>query len=445
MTEKEVVRVPNPFPEQGPAQTASALVESQRAVAEAIVARKVALANPRDKRKAMDLIITDCCMVELAEEATYDYARGGSDITGASIRLLETICRHWGNMRSGVKEIARHDGYSEVKTYAIDLETGFEDEKTFTVKHWRDTKKGGYAVTDERDIYEVVANFSARRKRACMETIIPPDVKDAAIRQCELTLKSKVEITPESIKNMLAKFEPYGIGQEHIEKRIQRKISAMTAGHFINLRKIFNSLKEGMSQPQDWFDLGAQPEQAGATKTENLAADLAKRAGPKKDPPPASADTGTPAKPETAADRADPQTGEITNATLRAAIERATAQADLTPIMMDIFKLPDDPARRETTKLWSAKVEAIKQASEPTKPAEAPPAKPAAKPAAKPPVEKPAGTRQILAELGRKMSAATTREALDEAANEISLYKWSADDANELSARYAQCSQDLDL
>jgi hypothetical protein len=49
------------------------------------------------------------------------------------------------------------------------LETGYYDERQFQVRHWRDRKQGGgYQLTDERDIYELIANFGQRRKRAVL-------------------------------------------------------------------------------------------------------------------------------------------------------------------------------------------------------------------------------------------------------------------------------------
>src|SRR5690606_13117596 len=150
---------------------------------------------------------------------------------------------NWGNLVSGVKELSRMGDRSEVLAYAWDLETGFKDEKIFQVRHWRDKKNGqGYIVTDERDIYEVVANVAARRKRACMEAVIPGDVREVAERQAVLTLKTKVKITPELIAGLIEKFGEFGVTQAMIEKRIQRRIQAIEPGHVIMFTRIYNSL-----------------------------------------------------------------------------------------------------------------------------------------------------------------------------------------------------------
>ncbi|MEK7888257.1 hypothetical protein AAB992_14150 [Burkholderia contaminans] len=251
------VMVANPFGGDAAQAAAGALisVEQQKAIAEVQAALVMARVHPRDPRRAMDLILQDCMRPTLAEEATYQYARGGSDISGPSIRLAETIARRWGNIESGVKELTRRDGVSECLAYAWDLQSNYRDVRTFNVRHWRDTKKGGYALTDERDIYESVANAGARRKRACILALIDGDVVEAAVKQCEATLETKVAVDEAFIAQMLARFAAHGVSQEMIEKRIQRHVSSLTPALAVSLRKIYNSLRDGMSTPSEWFEV----------------------------------------------------------------------------------------------------------------------------------------------------------------------------------------------
>lgn len=248
---------------------ASAQALMQREISDVQSAMLIARRFPRDQRAAVDRILMSCTRPSLAEDAVYQYARGGQDVTGASIRLAEEIARNWGNMTCGVAEVSRFGGQSEVLAYAQDLETGFRDEKRFTVRHWRDTKGGGKAVTEERDIYELIANMGARRKRACILAIVPSDVVEAAIKQCEITLQGgQGEVTADRIKAMIEGFAPYKVTPEMIAKRIQRNLDSITPALLANLRKIYTSLKDGMSSPADWFEVPAAPataEDAAAT------------------------------------------------------------------------------------------------------------------------------------------------------------------------------------
>ena len=264
-----IARIDNNF--GAPATTggegrAMAEAESHRAIAEVQAAVMMAKQFPRDQRRAVDRILDSCTRTSLADAAMYQYARGGTNITGPSIRLAEAIAQQWGNIQFGFREIGRGVGpdgvgYSEVESYAWDIETNTRKPINFRVRHWRDTKKGGYPLKDERDIYELVANQAARRTRNCILAVIPGDVVESAVQQCDVTLKTQIEITPETIKNMLDKFSEYGVTKEQLEKRIQRRMDAITPALVLNLRKIFNSLKDGMSSPDEWFEPETAPQE----------------------------------------------------------------------------------------------------------------------------------------------------------------------------------------
>jgi hypothetical protein len=284
-----IPRADNPFGNAPvvAAPGASAAALAQREIAEIQAGMVIAQRFPRNERKALDKILTNCQRAGLAEDATYEYARGGTPVTGASIRLAEELARSWGNIWCGVTELSRANGVSECLAYAWDLETGFRDEKRFQVRHWRDTRSGGKAITEERDIYEIVANMGARRKRACILAVIPSDVQEAALTQCEMTLKTKAEVTPERLRSLLEKFATYNVTREMIEKRIQRGLDAMQPAQLLGLGRIYNSMKDGMSTAADWFDMpaAAQPTEGDKPKTQTDAAKEALRAKTATDKP----------------------------------------------------------------------------------------------------------------------------------------------------------------
>jgi len=255
----EILDAPRPLANasSGPALGALIQVEQQRAIAEVQARSLMARANPRDPVKVLDLILLDCQRPRLAEAAAYQYARGGTDIRGPSIRLLEAIARRWGNLATGVRELSRREGISECQAFAIDLETGFFEERTFPVRHWRDKKDGGgYVLTDERDIYETVANAGARRKRSCLESIIPGDVVDQALAQCEATLRARADTSPAAMAKLVEAFAEFKVTRQQIEQRLQRHLDAITAAQLVGLRRIYASLRDGMSDAADWFEPG---------------------------------------------------------------------------------------------------------------------------------------------------------------------------------------------
>ena len=249
----------NPFDDghaSAPAMTTTVTqaTESSRAVAEVQAALFIARTNPRDQKRAMDRILNACCRPSLAESAIYAYARGGSSITGPSIRLAEAVAQQWGNMQFGIRELSNQGGKSEVQAFAWDVETNPRREITFTVPHIRHTKKGSYKLEDPRDIYELVANQGARRLRACILAVVPGDVVEAAVNQCQITLQSHTDVTAEGIKKLIEAFEPLSVTKAQIEKFCQCRAEAIKPAQIVRLRSIYTSLRDGMSSPSDWFE-----------------------------------------------------------------------------------------------------------------------------------------------------------------------------------------------
>lgn len=246
----------NPFDDRAlPAvASAAAQTDSQRAIAEVQAAMVVARANPRNQRVAMDRILNACQRPGLAEAAVYSYSRGGTDISGPSIRLAEAMAQNWGNMQFGIRELDQSNGVSTVQAFAWDVETNTRREVTFQVRHERHTKKGSTRLTDPRDIYETVANNGARRLRACILAVIPGDVAEAAVRQCEETLKAKADVSPAGQKKLESALAEFGVTRAQIEARIQRRLEAITPAQVVSLRKVWASLRDGMSEVLDWFE-----------------------------------------------------------------------------------------------------------------------------------------------------------------------------------------------
>ena len=255
-------------------------VEQQRTFAEIQAAITLARMNPRDPVMAMDRILNACARPGLAEAGLYHYSRGGTPIDGPSIRLAEALAQAWGNIKTSVQELEQTAEGSTVRAQAWDLETGYHCEKIFQVPHVR-TGKNKARLEDPRDIYENVANNAARRLRACILAVIPGDVIEAAVQQCEVTLKSTADTSPAAMKKMVDHFAGYGVSKEQIEKRIQRRIDAILPAQVMGLKKIAASLRDGMSTAGDWFEVEPAAEgEAPQTRAEQVKAKLRKQAAP---------------------------------------------------------------------------------------------------------------------------------------------------------------------
>jgi len=250
-------------------ESGNALAANSEARAIASVKAQVLMAKqfPRDPAYAMSRILEECKRPTLAEHATYSFPRGNETVTGPSIRLAEVMARNFGNMTFGYEVLERRPGQGKtnpgssiIRAYAWDLETNLLIDRQFEVKHWRSTRSGGYAITEDRDIYELEANMSARRIRACILQMIPGDVTDAAVAACRMTASSgiiEMMANPESraklVNQMLRIYSKMGVTQEDLEENLHAKVENWTADTMLKLKEMKNSLEDGTVTLGDYF------------------------------------------------------------------------------------------------------------------------------------------------------------------------------------------------
>lgn len=247
--------------------------DSARQIAEVQAQVVMAKKFPRDENAAIIRIKRACERKSLAETAQYAFPKGGQMVTGPSIRLAEVIAQNWGNVDYGLKELSNDGTWAEAMAYAWDLETNTMVRKQFRVKLERHTKRGVSKLTDPRDIYEHVANFGMRRVRACILGIIPGDVVEEAESICQKSLSSSEEPLQDRIKKLLYAFDKIGVSKDAIEKRLGHKVEAMLATHIVDYGRIFNSIKDGVSKREDWFEIaGSTSSATSGDITEKLKA-----------------------------------------------------------------------------------------------------------------------------------------------------------------------------
>ena len=279
--------------------------EEARAIQEVQAALTVAKRFPRDTTACIARIRAACRREELAKVAFYSYPRGKERVTGVTIRLMEAIAQNWGNIVFGLEELSQSPGVSEIRAFAWDVETNTKETRTFRVQHTRFSHEHGLrALTDPRDIYEMTANYGARRLRACLEHVIPGDVIAIAAEQCKATLaggddkgkKSMID-RMRALIDVLAR--DYGVTAEKIVAYFGHPFDQCTYDEFSQLHGIYNSLKDGEATASELFGTPQAEKQGGATDAIKQAG--AKSAGPKeadeKVPPP-PADTGAAPPPE---------------------------------------------------------------------------------------------------------------------------------------------------
>ena len=248
--------VDNPFQRARSQHLSEGAVEIGSAYAVAEAQGKLILAKrfPRDEGVAFDKLMDACSRPGLAGVAIYQYKRGGQAVQGPSIRLAEELMRCWGNCESGLRELSRKPGESEMEAFAWDYETNNLSTQRFTVKHIRDKSEGNVSLSSERDIYEITANMGQRRVRARILAILPSDLVEAAIHQCKKTLAggSKVPLA-DRIKGMIMRFKDIGVTTDQLAAYLGHALDETTPDEIVTMTGVFNSIKDGDSRPVDWF------------------------------------------------------------------------------------------------------------------------------------------------------------------------------------------------
>lgn len=235
-----------------------------------------AMQSPRNPELAIQGVLRECARPELASIAQYEYPKGDSVVRGPSIRLVEVLAQNWRHLSSGVDEIDLGDGSSVVKAYAWDMETNVSDEKTFIVKHERSTRRGSYKLTDERDIYETVANKAARRKRACILAVLPGWYVDAAVNACAETLKKSLTAgrnMEEVRRSAVSAFAEFGVTPEQIVSKIGREVDCLSENDVVKLRRLYSSIKDGFVKAEDVFAPASQTDPSLPSDQEATALD----------------------------------------------------------------------------------------------------------------------------------------------------------------------------
>lgn len=242
-------------------------------VAEIQSAMVIAQKFPRKVAQARHDIINACARPRLAETALYEYAKGGTAVKGPSIRLAEVLAQNWGNMSFGLRELVNRPrvgdkwGESQVQAYCWDMQSNTKREITFSVPHIRVTRTGTKVLEDPRDIYELIANQGARRMRACILAIIPGDIIEEAVEAIESTLTTNVKMTAERLEKCLINFKAFGVSKSQIEAFIQRRFEAIQPTQFVTLGRIYNSINDGLSTPNEWFSPDEESDQGDAAPT----------------------------------------------------------------------------------------------------------------------------------------------------------------------------------
>lgn len=229
-------------------------IESERAIAEAQGQLILAKRFPRDLNASYSELMEACKLPALANVAFYKVPRGGSSVTGPSIRLAEEIARVYGNFEFGHRELSRSEagpgqrdfGKSEVEVYAWDKQTNNRSIRQITVLHVMDTKDGPRKLRDQKDIDDKIANVASKQARGRILAMMPKWMVEAAIEECKKTLAgANDEPISVRVRKMTQAFAKFGVNTDHIERYLGHKLDDVTLDELVDLMAVYSSIKEG--------------------------------------------------------------------------------------------------------------------------------------------------------------------------------------------------------
>lgn len=264
-----------------------AAIMNNQAIVETMASIYIAKQFPRDLAQVTQRVNESCARPSLANIATYAYNRGGSTITGPSIRLAEVLSQAWGNIDSGWSRIGQHYDHNgmggkgcpvaECKAWAWDKEANIRKEIAFDVPLIRETKQGDKVLTSERDIYEMCANMASRRVRACVLGVIPGWVVDEAMERVEKTLESgDGKPLADRVRSMKANFAELGVTKEMIESKLGHSVEETTRQELVALGREYNAIRDGIARVKEVFPAPEAPAMTAAKP--KAATPVAKRA-----------------------------------------------------------------------------------------------------------------------------------------------------------------------
>ena len=275
MERNEVAQV-----ERLPALPSVSLTSVLQAQIEAVVNIQASMAfrRPRDEADCLAAILEGCRDPVLAEKAEYEFPRGNTKVTGPTVHLLRAIAQRWKNINTQIMEVGRSGDESKVMVYALDVENNYLEQMSFSVPHYRSSKeKGRVRLTDDRDIYEMVANQGARRQRKCLEDIIPRGVVQQAIAECKKTLAAQAKATPlaKRIAKAVKGFkDQYKVGEEQLAIYIGRPKEQWGEDDLHRIGSLFNAIRDGHVSvdsafaPKEEDNTGGSPGDAAADELE---------------------------------------------------------------------------------------------------------------------------------------------------------------------------------
>lgn len=244
----------------------AAVAVATAAKAEVESAYVMALKQPRNENDARVKIKQACQNPLFAEKARYAKPVGGNKIIGPSIRLVEEMMRHWGNVLVQQTAIYEDRERRIVKVTVRDLEANLSYSKEVTIEKTVERKSPSadreivgerinstnqrvfiVAATEDELMNKEAAHVSKVIRNSGLR-LIPDDIAQDAMDTCKETVLAKVKDDPGMRRNaLLDQFGALGILPSMVAEYMGCPVEQLTPAQLVELQDIHTAIRDGQA------------------------------------------------------------------------------------------------------------------------------------------------------------------------------------------------------
>lgn len=270
---------------------------AMRAQVEATIKARYGIAQirPRDLDTVRQKMLANGRRPSFAEMATYKKPIGGGKFAeGESIRFAEAAAMAMGNLITETIAVEEDDKRRVYRVVTTDIESNTSFSTDITVQKTverRFVKEGQTVLSSRRnsngDIVHLVeateddmltksGNAISKAMRNNILRLIPGDIIEDCLAQCQQTLAGKVKEDPDAArKKLLDAFGFFGVLPQQIGEYLGHEPSALSTAELDDLRKQYTAVKTGESSWPQIMQAKAEAlgKEAGAQTAAKTAAE----------------------------------------------------------------------------------------------------------------------------------------------------------------------------
>ena len=242
---------------------------------------QIALTRPRNLRKVLEDAIEELELdPEFAEKQYYriPYKDNSTDppkttwVTGLSIKAAVSLARCFGNINCTARVVEETDSAVVVEGVAIDMERSFRVSKPVAISKFYRNRKTHQMVKWSADRFpQILAAGASKAMRNAILNVIPESIQNRywnRAKQLAMVGGGDYEGDAQQPKvdrrtiigKILAAFEPYKVGREHLEAHLKCKMEDAKSEELGDLKGILNAIEQGQTTPYEAFMVGLPPE-----------------------------------------------------------------------------------------------------------------------------------------------------------------------------------------